>query len=396
MTSKDLPFQYEIGRRSNYVGSGKEVQVENIRAYISQPNYGSNKAVILVHDIYGWQFPDTRYITDILASNGYITICPDFFLGKEPWKSNNHWHDFADWLKQRDPMKVDKTTAVIMKFLKEKYNAIKIGIIRDSEDRYELLNPTFFIFGGKDHTISLDQVALLEEKLKEYCRVDYKVKIYPGQVHGFAQCKPEDMKPEDVPFMEEARMDMIDWLNKYIMTAAESAMANEANPCPCNIADKFEYEGLGHEVSVEHIRAYLNKPSHHTDKAVIVIHDIFGWQLPNTRFIADMLASNGYIAICPDFYKGQAPWTPSSDWATFDDWLKTRDSKHINKLVYQFMVTALEQKLKQQCKTEFEVKIYPGQTHGFVHRKREDINPQDKPYIEEARKDMLNWLNRYI
>lgn len=61
------------------------------------------------------------------------------------------------------------------------------------------------------------QVTLLEEKLKEYCRVSYKIKVYPEQVHGFAQCKPEDMKPEDIPYMEEARMDMLDWLNKYIM-----------------------------------------------------------------------------------------------------------------------------------------------------------------------------------
>ncbi|XP_016848432.2 carboxymethylenebutenolidase homolog isoform X1 [Anolis carolinensis] len=246
MTSKDLPFQYDIGRRSNYVGRGKEIHFDNINAYVCQPDYDTNNAVILVHDIYGWQFPDTRYITDIFASNGYITICPDFFLGKEPWKPNNHWHDFADWLKERDPMKVDKTTAVFMKCLKEKYKAMKIGvvgfswggmavhhlmlknpelkagisdygIIRDSEDRYNLLNPTFFIFGGNDHTISPEQVTLLERKLKDYCTVDYKIKVYPGQVHGFAQCKPEDMKPKDVPFMEEARMDMIDWLNRYIM-----------------------------------------------------------------------------------------------------------------------------------------------------------------------------------
>lgn len=59
-------------------------------------------------------------------------------------------------------------------------------------------------------------------------------------------------------------------------------------------------------------------------------------------------------------------------------------------------VTLLEQKLKQSCKVDYEVKIYPGQTHGFVHRKREDINPQDKPYIEEGRKDMINWLNKYL
>jgi len=34
-----------------------------------------------------------------------------------------------------------------------------IGIIRDSEERYNLLNPTFFIFGERDHTISYDQVS---------------------------------------------------------------------------------------------------------------------------------------------------------------------------------------------------------------------------------------------
>nr|XP_003219860.1 PREDICTED: carboxymethylenebutenolidase homolog [Anolis carolinensis] len=245
-------------------------------------------------------------------------------------------------------------------------------------------------------------------------------------------------------------------------------MANEAKPCPCNLGDKFDYEGQGHEVSVEHIRAYLTKPPHHTDKAVIVIHDIFGWQLPNTRYIADMLASKGYIAIVPDFYKGQEPWKPSDDWARFDDWRKTRDSKDTNRetdvvlkylkeqcnakkigvigfcwggaAVHHLMlrysefkagvsvygvirfqednynlrnptffifgekdehiplnqVAELEQNLKKQCKTDFEVKIYPGQTHGFVHRKREDINPEDRPCIEEARKDMLNWLNKYI
>lgn len=59
-------------------------------------------------------------------------------------------------------------------------------------------------------------------------------------------------------------------------------------------------------------------------------------------------------------------------------------------------VTLLEQKLKQNCKVDYKVKIYPGQTHGFVHRKREDINPQDKPYIEEGRRDMINWLNKYL
>ncbi|XP_054840320.1 carboxymethylenebutenolidase homolog [Eublepharis macularius] len=245
-------------------------------------------------------------------------------------------------------------------------------------------------------------------------------------------------------------------------------MANEANSCPCNLGDTLDYEGLGCEVSIEHIKAYLCKPSLPTEKAVIVIHDIYGWQLPNTRHIVDMLAANGYLAILPDFYKGQEPWKPSNDWSIFNDWLKTRDAKKTNRetdvvlkylkeqcnmkriaaigfcwggvVVHHLMlsyselktgvsvygiirlaedrynllnptffifgekdevipldqVTVLEQKLKEKSKVNWEVKIYPGQTHGFVHRKREDINPEDKPYIEEARRDILEWLKRHI
>lgn len=72
-------------------------------------------------------------------------------------------------------------------------------------------------------------------------------------------------------------------------------MANEDRPCPCDIGDRLEYGGLGQEVQVEHVKAYVVKPSSPSDKAVIVIQDIFGWQLPNTRYMADLLAANGYM-----------------------------------------------------------------------------------------------------
>uniref|UniRef100_A0A8C2YDF9 Carboxymethylenebutenolidase homolog n=1 Tax=Coturnix japonica TaxID=93934 RepID=A0A8C2YDF9_COTJA len=204
------PFLYNTGERSGYGCLGHEVQIEHIKAYVSP-------------------------------------IFPLFLLinGKDPWKTTDHWHDFADWMKEHDPMKVDREADVVLKYLKEQCGAKKIGIvgfswggmavhhlmlknpqlsagvslygiIRDSEERYDLLNPTFFIFGEKDHTISHDQITLLDEKLKQYCKVPYKIKVYPGQVHGFAQLKPEDMKPVDKPYIEEARKDMIDWIKTFI------------------------------------------------------------------------------------------------------------------------------------------------------------------------------------
>ncbi|XP_030623005.1 carboxymethylenebutenolidase homolog [Chanos chanos] len=245
-------------------------------------------------------------------------------------------------------------------------------------------------------------------------------------------------------------------------------MANEARPCPCDLGDKIEYKGLGQEVQIEHVKAYLVKPTAPSKKAILVIQDIFGWQLSNTRFMAEVLASHGYIAVCPDFFLGKAPWDPKEDWAKFPAWLETRSPKAINKevdVVLKYLkekcgverigvvgfcwgglathylslhypeikggvsnygivregddryglkfptlfifaenddyipldqVTALEKNLKEKCPVDFQVKIFPGQTHGFVHRKREDINPKDKPFIDEARKDMLNWLNKYV
>lgn len=59
-------------------------------------------------------------------------------------------------------------------------------------------------------------------------------------------------------------------------------------------------------------------------------------------------------------------------------------------------VSGLEAKLKEKCTVDYQVKIFPGQNHGFAHRKREDISPEDEPRIQEARTDMINWLNKYI
>uniref|UniRef100_A0A8C4VME4 Carboxymethylenebutenolidase homolog n=1 Tax=Gopherus evgoodei TaxID=1825980 RepID=A0A8C4VME4_9SAUR len=235
MTSDAQPFLYDIGKRTDYVGLGHEEQVEHIKAYVCKPSSVTDKAVIVIHDIYGWQFPDIRYITDLVAAEGYVAICPDFFLGKKPWTSADHWAEFRDWLKDRDPTKVDKEADVkigvigfswggmavhhlMLKNPELKTGVSLYGIIRDSDDRYNLLNPTFFIFGEKDHTISYDQVSiiLLEKKLKQYCQVEYRIKVYPGQIHGFAELKPDDMKPRDKPYIEEARKDMMNWLKTYV------------------------------------------------------------------------------------------------------------------------------------------------------------------------------------
>ncbi|KAM9329453.1 carboxymethylenebutenolidase homolog [Gastrophryne carolinensis] len=231
----------------DYGAQGQEIEIENVKAYLSQPRSPTDKAVIIAHDIYGWRLPNTRFIADLLTSHGYIAICPDLFRGQEPWDVSADYinADFTDWLKTRQPTNIDREVDVVLKYLKKelhvkrfgfigfcwggiathhamlKYPELKAGVsfyglIKLFEDSCNLLNPTLFIFGETDPILPLEQVKLLEEKLKDKAKVAYQVKVYPKQTHGFAHRKREDISPEDKPHIEEARRDMIAWLNKYI------------------------------------------------------------------------------------------------------------------------------------------------------------------------------------
>ncbi|KAG7525662.1 hypothetical protein JOB18_030294 [Solea senegalensis] len=245
MANEAKPCPCDIGDRMDYGGLGQEVQIEHIKAYLVKPSTESDKAVIVIQDIYGWQLPNTRYMADMLAANGYIAVCPDFFDGKEPWSSSHDWSKFQEWLEEKKPTNITKEVDVVLRFLKEQCRANHIGavgfcwggiathylalqypevkaavsvygIIREKEDSYELKSPTLFIFGEKDVIIPLDQVSALEAKLKEKCTVDYQVKIFPGQTHGFVHRKREDINPTDKPSIQLARTDMLNWLSKYM------------------------------------------------------------------------------------------------------------------------------------------------------------------------------------
>ncbi|XP_057681019.1 carboxymethylenebutenolidase homolog [Corythoichthys intestinalis] len=235
----------DIGDRMEYGGLGEEVQIDHFKAYLVKPQAASEKAIIVIQDIFGWELPNTRYMADMLTTNGYIAVCPDFFLGKEPWSPSHDRATFTTWLEDRKPTNINKEVDSLLRFLKEQCAAKYIGvvgfcwggiathylalnnpeikaavsfygIIREEGDKYNLKSPTLFIFGENDNLIPLDQVNGLEAKLKEKCTVDYKVKIFPGQDHGFAHRKREDISPKDEPGIKEARADMINWLNKYI------------------------------------------------------------------------------------------------------------------------------------------------------------------------------------
>ncbi len=47
-------------------------------------------------------------------------------------------------------------------------------------------------------------------------------------------------------------------------------------------------------------------------RAVVIYADVFGWQLPNVRLIADALAARGLHAFVPDYFEGDSMPTGKS------------------------------------------------------------------------------------
>lgn len=245
MANEANPCPCDIGHKLEYGGMGQEVQVEHIKAYVTRSPVDAGKAVIVVQDIFGWRLPNTRYMADMIAGNGYTAIVPDFFVGQEPWDPAGDWSTFPEWIKSKNPRNINREFEAVMRYLTQQCHAQKIGIvgfcwggavvhhvmmtypevragvsvygiIRESEGIYNLKNPTLFIFAENDTVIPLEQVSVLTQKLKEHCIVNYQVKTFSGQTHGFVHRKREDCSPADKPYIEEARRNLIEWLNKFI------------------------------------------------------------------------------------------------------------------------------------------------------------------------------------
>ncbi|MCO5571289.1 hypothetical protein L7F22_025027 [Adiantum nelumboides] len=100
-----------------------------------------------------------------------------------------------------------------------------------------------------------------------------------------------------------------------------------AGPQCCTPGPGAEHCCVGKEETCGPFLSYIT--SHHTPTAaVVLVNDIFGFDAPLLRKLADKMASAGYYVVVPDFFN-KDPFVPANTgnpFATLGDWIKNHQA----------------------------------------------------------------------
>ncbi|WJX96013.1 carboxymethylenebutenolidase [Trifolium repens] len=78
--------------------------------------------------------------------------------------------------------------------------------------------------------------------------------------------------------------------------------------------------GAGHVDKFGALNAYIIG-SPNSNSAVLLVSDIYGYEAPNLRKLADKVAAAGYYVVVPDFFNGE-PYNPENPDKPLPIWLK--------------------------------------------------------------------------
>ncbi|KAJ6989214.1 hypothetical protein NC653_021947 [Populus alba x Populus x berolinensis] len=78
--------------------------------------------------------------------------------------------------------------------------------------------------------------------------------------------------------------------------------------------------GAGHVEKVGGLDSYVSG-SPDSKLAILLVSDVYGYEAPNLRKLADKIAAAGFYALVPDFFYGD-PFTPDNAERPIQVWLK--------------------------------------------------------------------------
>nr|ACJ85204.1 unknown [Medicago truncatula]AFK42623.1 unknown [Medicago truncatula] len=78
--------------------------------------------------------------------------------------------------------------------------------------------------------------------------------------------------------------------------------------------------GSGHVEKLGALNAYI-AGSPNSKSSVLLVSDVFGYEAPNLRKLADKVAAAGYFVVVPDFLNGE-PYNPENPDRPLPIWIK--------------------------------------------------------------------------
>ncbi|XP_052155946.1 endo-1,3;1,4-beta-D-glucanase-like isoform X3 [Oryza glaberrima] len=179
------------------------------------------------------------------------------------------------------------------------------------------------------------------------------------------------------------------------------------------------------------IKAYVSGAAE-SKAAVVLVSDVFGFEAPNLRKMADKVASSGYFVVVPDFLHGD-PFVRENTERPIEVWIKDHGAVvvelakaheiHAAVMCHPSLVTVddmkevkcpiailgaeidhmsppevvkqFEQVLSSKSEIGHFVKIFPGVEHGWTVRYKDDDAAAVKS-AEEALADMIDWFNKNL
>ncbi|XP_050236105.1 endo-1,3;1,4-beta-D-glucanase-like [Mercurialis annua] len=225
---------------SSGYGAGSITEIGGLKTYITGPS-DSNRSVVLISDIFGYEAPNLRKLADKVAAAGFYVVVPDFFKG-DPYVPENADRPIPVWIKSYGTDKGYEDAKPVIAALKSKgISAIgaagfcwgaKVVVDLSKSDHIQaavILHPALVTVDDIKEIkapiavlgAEYDQVAppallkQFEEVLSARSEINGYVKIFPGAPHGWSvRYDAEDERA--VKSAEEAQIDMLDWFAEYV------------------------------------------------------------------------------------------------------------------------------------------------------------------------------------
>ncbi|EXB95842.1 hypothetical protein L484_010041 [Morus notabilis] len=226
---------------SSTSGLGSVRQLGGLKTYITGP-HDSNRAILLVSDVFGYEAPKLRKLADKVAEAGqFLVVVPDFFYG-DPLDLGNPQIDRNSWSKAHPKDKGYEDAKQVVASLKSKgvsavgaagfcWGGCVVVKLASSTDIQAavVLHPGWLtdeeinevkvhiaILGAEiDNATPPEQVKHFGEILSAKSEFDSSVKIFQGVAHGWT-VRYNDEEQAAVKSAEEAHLDMLNWFKKYV------------------------------------------------------------------------------------------------------------------------------------------------------------------------------------